>query len=73
MSKKCPGHKKKYFLNTFGIKNVWPPEPPATARTPRPIFDDKKCPKNVFKMFFILQDIFLTFFRIFFVARRIFV
>ena len=52
--KKYPRHKKtflKHFLNTFGIKNGWPPAD-RSARSPRSIFDDKECSKNVLEMFF---------------------
>jgi len=54
MSKNIPDIKKtflKHFLNTFGIKNGWPPAD-RTARSRPPIFDDKECSKNVLKMFF---------------------
>ena len=63
MSKNIPDIKKtflKHFLNTFGIKNGWPPAD-RSARSRPPIFDDKECSKNVFKMFFNVPDIFLTF------------
>ena len=48
---------KNIFWTLLGSKMGGPPEPPATARTPRPIFDDKKCSKNVF---FNVRGIFFT-------------
>ena len=48
--KKCPG------------ENGFPPEPPATARTPAPFSMTKNVQKMFLKCFFILPDIFLTFF-----------
>ena len=58
-SKNIPWSVKRMFFERFGIKNGFPPEPPAAARTPRPIFDDKtlkklsfNAPGNVFGAFF---------------------
>ena len=64
MSKNIPDIKKtflKHLLNTFGIKNGWPPAD-RSARSPRSIFDDKESSKNVLEMFFYCPGYFLTFF-----------
>ena len=58
MSKKCPGHKKNMFQTLLGSKMGFPPAPPLTARTTRPIFDGKKYSKNIC---FNVQDNLLTF------------
>ena len=50
MSKNIPDIKKtflKHFLNTFGIKNGPPPEPPAPLEPPAPFL----MTKGVQKMF----------------------
>ena len=64
MSKKFPDIKKtflKHFLNTFGIKNGWPPAD-RSARNPRSISDDKECSKNVLKMLLLMSGIFFDVF-----------
>lgn len=48
------------FLKRFGIKNGFPPGPPAAAGTPRPIFDYKNVSKTVKKH---TGECFLTAFR----------
>ena len=50
VKKMSPTLKKNIFWILLESKMGGPPEPPATARTPRPIFDDKECSKNVFLM-----------------------
>ena len=51
MSKNIPDIKKTCFEHFWDQK--WAPAQAArTARTPRPIFDDKRCSNNVSKMFF---------------------
>ena len=63
MSKNIPDIKKtflKHFLNTFGIKNGWPPAD-RSARSRPSIFDDKEYSKNVFKKLFNFRDMFVTF------------
>ena len=64
MSNKISRTLEKHFKNI--VEHFWdqkwaPARAARTARTPRPIFDDKKCSKNVLKMFFNVQDICLTF------------
>jgi len=65
MSKNIPDIIKIFFnifWNTFGIKKGPPARAARTARTPRPIFDDERCSKNISKMFLNVQDnMFLTF------------
>ena len=77
--KKCqknvPENKKNILKTFFGHfwDRKWVPARTARNRkTPRPIFDDKKCPKNVFKMFFYSPGHFFDIFLEFFLARRTF-
>ena len=70
MSKNIPDIKKaclKHFLNTFGIKNGFPP----ADRTARPHFDDKMCSKKCFKNDCLMSGIVFSHFFIFFIRLLI--
>ena len=59
MSKKCPRHKKRKNYHVWDQKWVARPNRPQPQEPPRPIFDDKKCSKNIS---FNVQDIFFDMF-----------